>query len=89
MVSFSDHYNSIFIDRVPYKNINWQFHGILIIPLQISLFSPHMQKVTFQLKNVENNHYSARESLDHTKSCTKERHALEKHCTLHKNIKIS
>ena len=89
MVSFSDHYNSIFIDRVPYKNINWRFHGILIISLQIILFSPDMQKVTFQLKNVKNNHYSTNDSLNHTKSCTKERHALEKYCTLHKNIKIS
>ena len=27
MVSFSDYYNSIFIDRVPYKHKNWQLHG--------------------------------------------------------------
>ena len=46
MVSFSDHYNSIFIDRVPCKHKNWQFHGILIIPFQIRLFPLHMQKVT-------------------------------------------
>ena len=47
MVSFSDHYNSIFIDRVPSKHKNRQFHVILIFPFQVSLFSPHMQKVTF------------------------------------------
>ena len=28
MVSFPDHYNYIFIDRVPYKYEIWQFHGI-------------------------------------------------------------
>ena len=47
MVSFSDYQNSIFIDRVPYKHKNWQLHGILQISVQISMFSPHMQKVTF------------------------------------------
>ena len=47
MVSFSDYWNSIFIDRVPYKHKNCQLHGTLIIPLQISLFSPHVQKVAF------------------------------------------
>ena len=47
MASFSDHFNSIFIDRVPYKHKNWQFHAILIILFQINLFSPHMHKVTF------------------------------------------
>ena len=47
MVSFSDHQNSIFIDRVPYKQKNWQLHGILQISVQMSTFSPHMQKVAF------------------------------------------
>ena len=47
MVFLLDYYNSIFIDRVPYKHEHWQLHGILIIPVQISLFSPHMQKVDF------------------------------------------
>ena len=47
MVSFSDYQNSIFIDRVPYKHKNWQLHGILQISVQISMFSPHMQKVAF------------------------------------------
>ena len=49
MVFSTDHYNSIFVDRVTYKHRNWQFHGILVIPIlviQISLFSPHMRKVT-------------------------------------------
>ena len=47
MVSFSDYQNSIFIDRVPYKQKNWQLHGILQISVQMSTFSPHMQKVAF------------------------------------------
>ena len=47
MVSFSDHQNSIFIDRVPYKNKNWHLHGILQISVQMSIFSPHMQNVAF------------------------------------------
>ena len=47
MVSFSDYQNSIFIDRVPYKRKNWQLHGILQISVQMSTFSPHMQKVAF------------------------------------------
>ena len=42
MLSFSDHCNSIFIDKVPYKQKSWQFHCILIIIFQISLFSPYM-----------------------------------------------
>ena len=47
MVSFSDYQNSIFIDRVPYKQKNWQLYGILQISVEMSMFSPHMQKVTF------------------------------------------
>ena len=47
MVSFSDYENSIFIDRVPYKHKKWQFHGILQISVQISIFSPHMERVAF------------------------------------------
>ena len=47
MVSFSDYQNSSFIDRVPYKQKNWQLHGILQISVQMSTFSPHMQKVAF------------------------------------------
>ena len=41
MGSFPDYYNSIIIDRVPYKHKNWQLHGILMILVQIALFSPH------------------------------------------------
>ena len=47
VVSFSDHYYSVFIARVPYKRKTWQFRGILIIHFQISLFPPHMHKGTF------------------------------------------
>ena len=47
IVSFTDHYNFIFVDRVPYKHKTCQFYGILIIPFQISVFSPHIHKVTF------------------------------------------
>ena len=47
MVSFSDYENSIFNDRVPYKHKNWQFHVILTISVEITMFSPHMQKVAF------------------------------------------
>ena len=87
LVSLLDYYNSIFIERVPYKHKNWQLHGILIIPVQISLFSPHMQKVDFQLKNVKNNHFSTSDLLEYTKSCTKKRHApsFSKICTVHEN----
>ena len=38
---------TIFIDRVPYKHKNWQLHGLLQISVQISMLSPHMQKVAF------------------------------------------
>ena len=51
MVSFLDHYNSSFIDRVLYK----QFDCTLIIPFQISLFLLICTKSLFQLKNVINN----------------------------------
>ena len=47
MVSFSDYQNSIFLDRVPYKYKIWQLHGILQISVQMSMFSPHMEKVAF------------------------------------------
>ena len=47
MVSFSDYQNSIFIDMVPYKHKNWQLYGVLQISVQISMFSPHIQKVVF------------------------------------------
>ena len=47
MISFSDYQNSIFIDSVPCKYKNWQLHGILQISVQMSTFSPHMQKVAF------------------------------------------
>ena len=49
MLSFSDYQNSIFTDRVPYKHKNWQFHGILPIFVEITMFSPHLQKVAFSV----------------------------------------
>ena len=73
MVSFSVHYNSIFSDRIPCKHKNWQFHVILIIPFQISLFSPHLQKLLFQLINVKSNHSSTSDTLEYRKSCTKKK----------------
>ena len=45
--SFLDYLNSIFIDSVPYKHNNWQLHGILQVSVQISKFSPDIQKVAF------------------------------------------
>ena len=51
IVSFSDHYNSIFIDRLRYKHNTWQFHGILIIPFHDKLiFSSYAQNYFFSLK---------------------------------------
>ena len=47
MESFLDHPNFVFIDRVPNKHKSEQFHSILVIAFQKSLFSPHMHKVTF------------------------------------------
>ena len=47
MVSFLDHDNFIFIDRVPYNHKNFKFHIILTIAFQKSLFSPHIHKITF------------------------------------------
>ena len=41
MVSFSDY------DRVPCKQKNWQLYGILQISVQMSTFSPQMQKGAF------------------------------------------
>ena len=83
MVFFSDYYNSIFIDRFPYKHKNRQLHGILIAPFQNSI----CKKLHFQLKNVKNNHSSTSNLLDYTKFCTKKRHApsFSKICTLHEN----
>ena len=47
MVFLSDHWNSIFIDKVHYKHKDWQFHGIFIIRFHMSVLSPHMEKVGF------------------------------------------
>ena len=50
MVSFWDLYNFIFIDRVPYKHKNWQFHSILITDSQTTYFLLICTKLLFQLK---------------------------------------
>ena len=43
---------------------------IVIIPFQISLFSPYMKKkFLLQLKNMKNNHSSTSDSLEYVKSC--------------------
>ena len=70
MVSFSAHYISTLIDRVPHKDKDFHFHVIIIISFQISLLSPYMQKLLFQLKNLKINHSTTSDSLEYTKSCT-------------------
>ena len=51
IISFSDHYNFIFIDRAPYKHKTWQFHDILMIPFQDKpIFSLYARRYFFSLK---------------------------------------
>ena len=48
IVSFSDHYNSMFVDRVPYKHKTlYQRGGILIIPFQDKPISSSYAQCTF------------------------------------------
>ena len=51
MVSFTDHYNAIFIDRLPsqIKIGKEKIHGTLIILFYVSLSSPQLQ-IFFLLK---------------------------------------
>ena len=47
VVSFTDHYNAIFIDRFSSQTKIKKIHGILIIFLYVSLSSPQLQILFF------------------------------------------
>ena len=53
MVSFTDHYNAIFIDGFPSKLKLGKIHGTLIILFYVSLSSPQLQ-ILFFIENTKN-----------------------------------
>ena len=70
VVSFTDHYNAIFIDRFSSQTKIKKIHGILIIFLYVSLSSPQLQILFFS--NTKNNHSSASDWWENTKSSFKD-----------------
>ena len=72
MVSFTDHYNAIFIDRLPsqIKIGKEKIHGTLIILFYVSLSSPRLQRL-FLLKT-QKSHSSTSDWQENTKSCFKD-----------------
>ena len=68
MISFSDHKNAIYIDKVSSKNkigkYLWHFNNSILDKL-ISSFA---NKLLFQLKNLKNNHSSTNNSMKYKKS---------------------
>ena len=74
MVSFTDHYNTILIDRLPSKTKvgkdSWKrfMRIILLRKHEFSLAT----KTSFFIKNTKNNHSSASDWWEYTKYCFKE-----------------
>ena len=78
MASFWDHYNSIFIDRVPYKY------------KEKPLFSSYAQSYSFKIK-IRKITSSPQVATWNIQNPALKKHDLSfsKNCTLHGNIKIS
>ena len=74
MVSFTDHYNTISIDRLSSKtkigNDSWKRFIKIILLCNPEFFST--TRTSFFIKNTKNNHSSAGEWREYTKYCFKE-----------------
>ena len=72
MVSFTDHYNAIFIDRFPSKTKigkdSWYFNNSLLCKPEFSLATDFY----FFIKNTKHNHSSASDLWENTKSSFKD-----------------
>ena len=72
MVSFTDHYNAIFIDRFPSKTKigkdSWYFNNSPLCKPEFSLTTDF----SFFIKNTKHNHSSASDWWENTKSSFKE-----------------
>ena len=74
MVSFTDHYDGISIDRLPWKIKIGKDSCTLIIVFYLSPISPQLQIIFFiLLKTQTNNHSSASDWWEYTKFCLKKR----------------
>ena len=73
MISFTDHYNAIFIDRFPSKTKigkdSWYLNNSLLCKPEFSLTT---KTFYFLIKNTKHNHFSASDWLENTKSTFKE-----------------
>ena len=90
MVSFTDHYNAISIDRPPSKikigKDSWYHNNSLLCKPE---FSSATKTFLFLLKTQKINHSSASDSWEYTKSSFKENARIySKNSTSHENIKI-
>ena len=90
MVSFTDHYNAISIDRLPSKTKigkdSWYFNNSVLCKPE--LFSA--TKTSFFIKNTNNNHSSASDWWEYTKSRFKENSKiLSRNSTTQENNTIS
>ena len=72
MVSFTDHYNAIFIDRFPSKTKigkdSWYFNNSLLCKPEFSLITDFL----FFIENTKHNNSSASDWWENTKSSFKE-----------------
>ena len=90
MVSFTDNYSAISIDRLPSKikigKDSWYFNNSLLCKPE---FSP-ATKTSFFIKNTKNNYSSASDCWEYTKYRFKENaKTLPKNSTTQQNITIS
>ena len=73
MVSFTDHYNAIAIDRLPSKSKigkdSWYFNNCLLCKAK---FSSATKTFPFLLKTQKNNYFSENDWWEYTKSCFKD-----------------
>ena len=73
MVSFTDHYNAISIDRFPSKTEigkdSWYFNNSLLCKPE---FSSATKTFLFFIKNTKNNHSSASDWKKYSSSCFKD-----------------
>ena len=85
MISFTDHYNAIFIDRLPSNikigNDSWKRFRKIILFFVSPSFTTKMTSTTTTttatttsvfIKNTKNNHSSASEWWEFTKNCFRE-----------------
>ena len=88
MVSFTDHYNAILSTGSTQKLKLEKIHDTLLILFYVSQSSPQLQRLLFfLLKTHKNNHFSANDWWEYTKSYFKQNaKTFSKNSTTQKNI---